>query len=127
MPLSHLFNGPNYVYNSSMDKPSIQHDPVIQEFLYRIASVRDRLQKLILFGSRARGDQKPYSDYDILVVVLEKDRPLIDALYDATMEVLYKTHRLISLKIYRQADFEKFAAIPTPFIGNVLREGVPVG
>ena len=93
----------------------------------QIARVRPRLDRLILFGSRARGDHKPYSDYDILIVVTEKDRGLIDALYDATMEVLYKTHRLISLKIYRKADFDKFAALPTPFLANVLRDGAPLG
>jgi hypothetical protein len=57
----------------------------------------------------------------------EKDRGVVDALYDATMEVLYKTHRLISLKIYRKADFDKFANLPTPFLSNVLREGVALG
>src|SRR5437016_6250093 len=103
------------------------NDPVIQEFLDQIKSIQNRIEKIILFGSRARGDEKPYSDYDILVVLAEKDRPLIDALYDATMEVLYKTNRLISLKINRKADFDKFAALPTPFIDNVLREGVSLG
>ena len=105
----------------------LNKDPVIEGFLRRIAPLRSRLKCLILFGSRARGDEKPYSDYDILVVVREKERPLIDALYDATMEVLYETHRLISLKIYRQADFDRFASLPTPFIRNVLREGVSLG
>ena len=102
-------------------------DPVIQDFLRRIQPLRSRIDKLILFGSRSRGDEKPYSDYDILVVLPEKERPLIDALYDATMEVLYSTHRLISLKVYRRSDFEKFASLPTPFFHNVLRDGVTLG
>lgn len=102
-------------------------DPVIQEFLRQIAPVRDRIDKIILFGSRARGDDKPYSDYDILIIVEERDQALKDVLYDATMEVLYSTYRLISLKIYRKADFERFAAIPTPFMANVLREGIALG
>ena len=106
---------------------NVRGDPVIQEFLRRIAPLRDRLQKIVLFGSRARGDEKPYSDYDILIVVEEKERPLIDALYDATQEVLYVTERLISFKIYKRVDFERFAAIPTPFMANVLREGIPLG
>ena len=102
-------------------------DPPIDEFLRQIAPIRDRIRQLILFGSRARGDSKPYSDYDILVVLPAKDRFVIDALYDATMEVLFRTHRLISLKIYRQSDFDKFAASPTPFLSNVLRDGVTLG
>jgi uncharacterized protein len=106
---------------------NLRGDPVIQEFLRRIAPLRDRLQEIILFGSRARGDEKPYSDYDILVVVEERERPLIDALYDAAQEVLYISGRLISFKIYKRVDFERFAAIPTPFMANVLREGIPLG
>jgi predicted nucleotidyltransferase len=105
----------------------VRGDPVIQEFLRRITPLRDRLQKIVLFGSRARGDEKPYSDYDILIVVEERERPLIDALYDAAQEVLYVTQRLISFKIYKRADFERFAAMPTPFMANVLREGIPLG
>ena len=101
-------------------------DPVGEDFLRQIAPLRDRLERLILFGSRARGDNKPFSDYDILVVMPEKDRPLIDALYDAAMEVLYKSGRLISLKIYRKADFDRSAALPTPFMATVLREGIPL-
>lgn len=93
----------------------------------RIAPVRHRIRRLILFGSRARGDSRPDSDYDVLVVLDEKDRRVIDALYDATMEVLFRTHRLISLKTYRQTDFDRFAGLPTPFFRNVLRDGVTLG
>src|SRR5437667_8072021 len=114
-------------YNSVRDKPRGfrgLHDSRIS------GPDRSRPQRtgaLILFGSGARGDSKPNSDYDILVVMPEKDRRVIDALYDATMEVLYKTHRLISLKIYRKADFDRFAAMPTPFMRSVLHDGVRIG
>ena len=110
-----------------MTNLAVFEDSTIQEFLRQIAPVRSELDRLILFGSRARSDSKPSSDYDILVVMSEKDRQVIDALYDATMQVLYKTHRLISLKIYRKADFDRFAAMPTPFMRSVLHEGVRIG
>ena len=110
-----------------MTNLTVFEDSTIQEFLRQIAPVRSELDRLILFGSRARGDSKLGSDYDILVVMPEKDRQVIDALYDATMQVLYKTHRLISLKIYRKADFDRFAAMPTPFMRSVLHEGVRIG
>jgi predicted nucleotidyltransferase len=34
-------------------------DPVLSDFLARIAVVRPRIERLVLFGSRARGDQRP--------------------------------------------------------------------
>ncbi|MEM2021451.1 MAG: nucleotidyltransferase domain-containing protein [Zestosphaera sp.] len=33
-----------------------------------------RVDALILFGSRARGDYKPWSDYDILIIADFKER-----------------------------------------------------
>lgn len=114
-------------YNAFMTIRSTVDDPVVADFLHEISPVRDQIKQLILFGSRARGDDRPYSDYDILVVLPEKDRRVIDALYDATMQVLFRTHRLISLKIYREADFNTLASLHTPFLTNVLREGVTLG
>ena len=44
-------------------------DPTLEVFFSSLAAVRERIEKIILFGSRARGDEKPYSDYDLLLVV----------------------------------------------------------
>jgi len=42
-------------------------DPVIHSFLERLAQ-RYRLERVILFGSRARGDELRGSDYDFIIV-----------------------------------------------------------
>ena len=102
-------------------------DPVILEFLKHIAPLRDRLDKVILFGSRARGDDRPFSDYDVLIVVPQKDRALKSTLYDAAVDTLLATGREISLKIIPRAAFDHQAGLPTPFMKNVLQEGVPLG
>jgi len=104
-----------------------QEDPVLKSFLARLGKVRGRIQKIILFGSRARGDEKPYSDYDVLLVVEERERDLMDAVHDAVMDVLIATGRLVSPKIFRRRDFDKLSGIPTPFFANVLKEGIPLG
>lgn len=45
-------------------------DAVLQELNQRLRELYgDRLVKLVLFGSRARGDNDPDSDYDVLVVL----------------------------------------------------------
>ncbi len=45
-------------------------DQVLQELNQRLRKLYgDRLVKLVLFGSRARGDNDPDSDYDVLVVL----------------------------------------------------------
>jgi uncharacterized protein len=42
-------------------------DPILDEIVRRIVEVADP-DRIILFGSRARGDARPDSDYDILVI-----------------------------------------------------------
>ena len=106
---------------------SFESDPTLSVFLAGIANVRDRIERIILFGSRVRGDEKPYSDYDVLIVVLERERDLLDAIHDAVMDALLATGKLVSPKIFRRRDFDRFSRIPTPFFKNVLREGVSLG
>lgn len=102
-------------------------DPVLEHFLGRITSWRSRIAKIILFGSRARGDFAPDSDYDLLLVVDRRDDALTEGLYDAVMDTLCEHGRLVSLKIFPRAEFERLAGLPSPFMRRVLAEGQPVG
>ena len=106
---------------------SMVHDPVLDEFLQKIAPVRTRIKQLLLFGSRARGDHHVASDYDVLVVVTQKDARLIEVLYDAVMDVLLAHGRLVSLKIFPEHEFERLTRLQTPFMRRVMAEGVPLG
>jgi uncharacterized protein len=101
-------------------------DAVLADFLNRIDAVRPMIDRLILFGSRARGDHRPDSDYDLLVVA-RRDPALLDALYDAVMDVLLTHGRLVSLKVLGPREFERLRALETPFLSRVTAEGVPVG
>jgi len=102
-------------------------DKIISEFIDRISPVRGQISHMYLFGSRSRDDWRPDSDYDILIVLSEKKRSTVDGLYDAVMEVLLSTGRLISLKIFSAVEFDRLKSIPTPFVENVLKEGIEVG
>jgi hypothetical protein len=51
----------------------------------------------------------------------------ISDLYDAVMEILLKTGRLISLKIFSVSEFDRLKSIPTPFMYNVVSEGIRLG
>ena len=102
-------------------------DLPLQQFLNLIAPVRDKIRDMVLFGSRARGDEKPYSDYDLLLVVEKMEPSLRKALYSAVVDVLTSTGRVISLKIFPETEFKRLCAIPTPFMKNVLAEGKHIG
>ncbi len=103
-------------------------DSILKKFLGGIRAVSPKIKKIYLFGSRARGTERPDSDYDLLLVV-EEGFSLADReqLYDTVMDVLLDTGRLVSLKIFKESVFKKLSGIPTPFMGNVLKEGILLG
>ena len=49
-------------------------DPVMTQFRAALGDVYgDRLERVVLFGSRARGDARPDSDYDVAVFLKKMD------------------------------------------------------
>lgn len=53
-------------------RKSSQPEPDLSALVERLAANRI-VEEVILFGSRARGDAEPMSDYDLLVVVADAD------------------------------------------------------
>ena len=103
------------------------HDAVLTDFLQGIRSVRPQISRLLLFGSRARGDYRTDSDYDVLVVVGRKSPALLDALYESVLDVLLAHGRLVSLKIFEEREFDRLQGLGTPFARRVAAEGQPLG
>ncbi len=103
-------------------------DPILARFIKMLTDIKSKLSAIYLFGSRARGDERPDSDYDLLLVVkpnfLRSDKT---HLYDKVMDVLLETGRLISCKIFKEREFKRLCQMQTPFMKNVLKEGVKIG
>lgn len=110
-----------------LEKSHIINDEIIKAFLSLTAPLKEQIREVYLFGSRCRDDWRPDSDYDILIVLGKKDRMTIDRLYDAVMEILLSTGRLISLKIFTAEEFNQLRSIPTPFMRGVITDGVRLG
>lgn len=53
----------------------------------------DRLVAVLLFGSRARGDYKDWSDYDFLIVLKEVSDEDLKLAYSALRDFRFKVHR----------------------------------
>jgi len=112
-----------------MKNAQIYKDPVIRRFLMLISrskkngSPLSKIKELYLFGSRCRDDWRPDSDYDILIILKQRDRGLKSRLYDIVMDILLDTGRLI----FTESEFNRLKSIPTPFIENVLKEGIRLG
>jgi predicted nucleotidyltransferase len=103
------------------------NDKIVTQFLELIHPLMEHIEEIYLFGSRCRDDWRPDSDYDILIVLEKKDRVIIDRLYDAVMDILLSTTKLISLKIFTSSEFDRLKSIPTPFMNNVITKGIKLG
>ena len=78
-------------------------------------------ERVILFGSRARGDYRQDSDIDLLVVT-EDDRPRAlraSALYGALSDILIP----MDILVYRPAEIEEWKNVPQAFVTTAIREG----
>ena len=81
--------------------------------------------EVILYGSRARGDAGPESDYDLLVLV---DGPVDWQLEDQIRQRLYglelETGAVVTINAYNRSDWCSPLYRAMPFTQNVEREGI---
>jgi uncharacterized protein len=82
----------------------------------------DRIERVVLFGSRARGDANADSDYDVAVFLRDMaDRfAEMDRLADLGTDILNETGEFVHAMPYRAGAYEE----RTPLILAVRSEGV---
>ena len=96
----------------------------ISQLIRQSISSIDPKAEVILYGSRARGDERTDSDWDILILTdytvnLQTERKFRDKLYDLELE----TGEPFSVFAYSKNDWQTKQRI-TPFYQNVTQEGI---
>jgi len=83
-------------------------------------------EKVILFGSQARGDAKPDSDWDLLVVLNKPKEDLSDYEKFAYpfVKIGFNYGVAVNPKLYTKTEWEQGKAFP--FYKNVTREGIEI-
>ncbi len=82
----------------------------------------NRIERVVLYGSRARGDARPDSDYDIAVFLHDLDDRWaeVEKIAYAASDILAETGALIHAMPYRAGSYRE----RTPLMHEVRREGV---
>jgi predicted nucleotidyltransferase len=80
-------------------------------------------QRVILFGSWARGDEDEYSDLD-LVIIKETQERFLDRL-EKVYELVKPTFAMDVL-VYTPQEFAEMQERENPFIEMVMKEGVTI-
>ena len=96
----------------------------ISKLIRNSISSIDPNAEVILYGSRARGDERTDSDWDVLILTdysvnLQTEREFRDKLYDLELE----TGEPFSVFAYSKSDWQTKQRI-TPFYQNVTLEGL---
>jgi uncharacterized protein len=86
----------------------------------------ERIERVVLFGSRARGEARPDSDYDVLVFLKDFDlagrHEEMARISAITADIIQDTGELISALPYPAGSY----AARTPLMHEVRREGVDI-
>lgn len=81
----------------------------------------DNIGQIILFGSVARGEDKEYSDIDILIVSSKPD-DIEPVLEKEVGNILIEENELVSAHVISEENFKNRKNYS--FLSNVLEEGV---
>ena len=99
------------------------HDPVLARFRAALnAMYGNQIERVVLFGSRARGDAGPDSDYDVAVFLRDMSDRFAELyrLADLSTDILGDTGEFVHAMPYRAGAYDE----RTPLMREIRREGV---
>ena len=100
-------------------------DPVLRRFRQEIErAYGPRLERAILYGSRARGDAREDSDYDIAVFLRDVADPAEERerLADIGTDILYDAGKLVHARPYRAGAYRD----RTPLMHEIREDGIDI-
>ena len=102
---------------------------VIKEVIFETAKKHGvEIEKIILFGSRARGENKEDSDWDILIVTKEKlDKRAKDRfVLEVRREIVWRLDEPVDIIVTDRRKYEEYEHVYGSVIGQAANEGITV-
>jgi len=100
---------------------------ILNEFIMRINDVlKGKVDKIILYGSYARGDYSENSDLDIMILTNLSEEEIVDIrteIWDIASDIGLENDIIISIMLKNIEDYNYWLDT-LPFYMNVKKEGV---
>jgi predicted nucleotidyltransferase len=99
----------------------------VSRFLASVqAAFGDRLRRVVLYGSKARGDDHTESDVDLLVLVAGNEVPWAERrrVSEIAADVAVDSGVDLSAKLLAEREFDRALAGEQPFAERVEQEGI---
>ena len=108
------------------DNAFTRDNPILAKFRAALTEIYgDRLERVVLFGSRARGDAQPDSDYDVAVFLNGMNGPSdrwaeLSRLADLRVRFIDETGAYFDAKAYAAGAYRE----RSPLMHEIRREGL---
>ncbi len=104
----------------------ISHRELVLSSIKKKVMAIDPTANIILYGSRARGDERPDSDWDILILIntkadLETEKVFRHKLFEVELEL----GEALSTQVYNKQEW-KSKYWMTPLYKNIATDGLPI-
>jgi predicted nucleotidyltransferase len=110
------------------DIPEIATQNAVKAFKEAVlSSLHEDVLLIVFFGSRRRGIFRPESDLDLLVVIKEKRRELVDNIFeigDMIEQDILHYDIPITIHILSESEYNKFKSLKSPFIDEIRKDGL---
>lgn len=104
-----------------MEADILRDDLVLAEIVHRLVAAYEP-ERIYLFGSKARGDAGPDSDYNLMVVVPD-DAPPVRRRSRLAYEALRGTGRAADILVYTRSSFDSRLHVRTSLPATIVSEG----
>lgn len=98
-------------------------DPVLHAFASAVRGrLGDRIRRIVLFGSRARGEARDDSDYDILVIVDRRTPDIRQTILEIEAGLMDQYGALVATILRTETEWHRAQGLP--LAQNIAVEGV---
>lgn len=99
----------------------------VEQFVTKLSDrYPNRIRQTTLFGSKARGDSRAWSDIDILVIADNEDWRFQHAIDDVAWDVSLECDVLIGPRVISEERWERMKQRGAGLYRNIATEGIPL-